>query len=119
MPPSCSFSDARQIITDENGALGIYPLDVGGGFVSSTAYGTSNGTTTVLQHCSSGRYLLIAYPQNKADEIDPIYDEMVFGDGEYTFRQIGDALGALGASARMGENDIGTCACEIYYGASQ
>ncbi|WP_377506700.1 hypothetical protein [Octadecabacter sp. R77987] len=120
VPPSCSFDARAQQITDMGrGQFDVYPNDVGNGFVSSMIYDADAGETAILQSCTTGDYLIVAYSEDQIDAVTPIYEEMVYGRGQYTLRQIGEALGALGAAARLGQNDMGDCACDIYYGTDE
>ena len=119
--PPCVWDAEAQQLGREDLAAGNYAFvqEAGDGFASSVVDGYEaynyGPSAFILQHCATGQELLIVPPEGDSADIAANYDDMVFGPGAYTMRQIAEALAPMGAAARMTENEFGTCACDWLY----
>jgi len=109
------MSDGRQ--TAQAGPTELVTIEaVGDGFATWIVADGVGHQRLVLQHCPSGRELIVAAPASRADAVSVMFDEMVFGDAPYTLDQIADATQALGARVTQTRNTQGNCACLVLFG---
>jgi|GEM_PF-4863536 len=66
----------------------------------------------ILYHCPTDNYLVYRASTNKWDKVSEQFQSLIEADAPYTLRQIGDDLAILGAEARLGQGDLGRCACD-------
>lgn len=69
---------------------------------------------SVLQHCPTGDFLLVAASPDAAGAVFEQFYAMLIDERGYTLRQIGDAVAPLGAGARIGRGEWGDCICREF-----
>ena len=95
----------------------VYPMREAEGFVAVNWFGPQEGwRTDILTHCASGQSLVFLHqePYDGPQLVYGRYREMIDSAERYSFRQIGEALAALGAQVRITNDDIGSCGCDVF-----
>ena len=118
---ACGYDRAAQRLIDVDAPIPetaplVEPYSVGDGFVAWEVVG-NDATRAVLQHCPSGQELLAVFPGGRGSAAFDRYEEMLFGEAPYTMRQIGEEIAPMGAGARLSENELGSCACDLIEGS--
>lgn len=118
-PPACGFEDTRFTVAPYGTGTqaAVWPRTVGTGFVAYavTFPGDRAARYAVVQHCPTGQELLVGLP-NDGGAVLGAWEDMVFGRGRFTLRQIGERVVEMGGSARVMAGRIGTCVCDDVQG---
>ncbi|GGL61824.1 hypothetical protein GCM10011392_15410 [Wenxinia marina] len=108
----CLWDDLQGRLYEPRGQVeGLHLRAFEGGFVDA---GTEDGLSwlRLLHHCPSDGYLVVMATDGAIPAVDREYTRLMFEDDGFTMRQIGERLAELGATARMGQGDVGRCACQ-------
>ena len=118
-PPACGFEDTRFTVAPYGSGdqAAVWARPVGTGFVAYevTFRGDRAPRYAVVQHCPTGRELLVGFPRG-GGAARAVWEEMVFGPGRHTLPQIATRVVEAGGSARVMTGEIGTCVCDDVFG---
>ena len=121
-PPPCYWDGAAGRFVplgQETAAMDpAFLSEAGDGFAVLEVFHSDTGKPDryVLQHCRSGSELLVVLPRGDQQPARSRFEDMAFGAGRYTMRQIGDEMALQGAGVRMSRNEFGDCACDLMAG---
>ena len=77
----------------------------------STFTTTETGVAIVLNHCPTGRFLVIRASDANGNAVYDRYDDLMAATRGYTQRQVANALMEVGAYTRLGSGGVGGCDC--------
>ena len=88
-------------------------------FTTTIAASGGRDQVTVLQHCPSGRQLIVivkGYDPNRvlAEAARQLYSDMIYDTAPFTLEQMRDALDDIGADATVSEFSQQSCACATF-----
>lgn len=121
LPPPCVYDLAKGRVALPDaappGSPYAHETRAGEDFVAwSVAVDQGRDYVTIrlaLQHCPSGRELLIVPPRQGYRPVEELFYAMIASYESYTMRQIGDAAAKLGAKVRhSSRHRLGRCVCD-------
>jgi hypothetical protein len=118
----CFLQDSagNPIMVDE-GRVGYYAQDIGGGFVTYYIDNYPEGQNqSIVEHCPSTQRLTVlsnpnAAPGEPGDDnaISRLLDAYLDGEEKFTLKQMATGLNALGAEATVKKTGLESCACRL------
>ena len=91
---------------------GVGSSTVGEGIVTWD-YSTNRANwAAIVQICRTNRALVVDFSGADGGQEEDVFYDMVFGEDEYTLRDIANTLRGLGVEARTARNYYGSCVCD-------
>lgn len=110
LPPPCFWDQQAQRFADDGLEAWIFPEQ--NGFATFIAGAIGGPQHRVLQHCSTGKYLLIVMPPHQVTSIEKRFRFFMDTTVKVTMEEIALDIATMGAGVRRGQGDIGQCGCE-------
>ncbi|MHA3914735.1 hypothetical protein [Halovulum sp. GXIMD14793] len=117
MPPPCLWDQTAQKFADKGFAASIVSED--NGFASFIAGAIGGPQHRVLQHCPTGKYLLIVMSPSQVTRIEERFRFFMETTVKVTMEEIALDIVTMGAGVRRGQGDIGQCGCDYLQQSGQ
>jgi hypothetical protein len=89
-----------------------WPRTEANDFVSFLFWADNEAWNIGLQHCPTGKGLLIFTTPETSDTMRDVFDAAMEDDAKWSIRDVSRKMRKMGAVVRMRSGGIGTCACE-------
>lgn len=109
LPPPCFWDQQSQRFVDDGVEAWVFPEQ--NGFATFIAGPLDGPQHRVLQHCPTGKYLLIVMSPSQVTRIEERFRFFMDTTVKVTMEEMALDIATMGAGVRRGQGDIGQCGC--------